>query len=246
MAGIFSFFALRMRTTPSGRDKPVQRAEAQSSGDQRLQKFSLSGFDNTGNRFWNLQGETAKIDPSQTAFLDDNVTLKLKDGTLIRTDKVLWSQQEGFLKTRSKVYVHHASAKITGMGAYGRPADNIIQLNHDIEMLINAETHLWCDGPMKIFYNENKMVFYRKVHVKDASGHLWANRMDVFFDQKTNQILQIVAVGDVRIERAGDTTRSRRAYYDPKTGSVRLEGSPEITLQREGGGFLEAERSEGN
>ena len=100
-------------------------------------------------------------------------------------------------------------------------------------MVIHPATHLTCQGPMKIFYKENKMTFYRHVRVEDERGVLKANRMDVLFDPVEKKIDQIIAVGNVTIERGTDITHSQRAIYSLVTGSVRLEGNPEITLHKE-------------
>ena len=76
------------------------------------------------------------------------------------------------------------------------------------------------------------MILYRKVKVVDERGSVTANRMDVFFDPDQKKAKEIIAIGNVLIEREGDTTRSKRAIYLPATGAVRLEGSPEITLHK--------------
>jgi LPS export ABC transporter protein LptC len=219
----------------------VERAEIiSSSSDQELQKFSLSGFDEKGKKFWNLEGDAAKIDPSQTVFLEENVTLKLRDDTVIKTDQLQWSQDRGILKTNAFVRVDHSNAKVTGTGAFGRPNEGFVQLNRKIEMIIDSTTTVTCDGPMKIYYNDDKMVFYRNVKVVDQRGVLRAKRMDVFFDSDKKQVDRIVAIGDVKIERGTDTTHSKRAIYSLLTGSVRLEGSPEITLHKSSESLLHA------
>jgi lipopolysaccharide export system protein LptA len=122
----------------------------------------------------------------------------------------------------------------------GRLNDSFIQLNRDIEMLINRSTLLTCDGPLKIFYKENRMVFYRKVKVVDDRGVLKANRMDVLFDPEQKKVSQIIAIGNVIIERGTDITHSQRAIYSLATGSVRLEGNPEITMHKESSKILDA------
>ncbi len=219
---------------------PARTDLVRSSRDQQLEKFSLAGFDDTGESNWKLEGETAKIDPGQTVFLDQNVTLKLRDNTIIRTDHVQWSQGGGTLRTDSIVTVEHENATVRGHGAYGRPNDGFIQLNREIEMLINRSTKLTCLGPLKIFYNQNLMTFYRKVKVVDAKGTLSANRMDVTFDPDSRKIKEITAIGGVVIERGLDVSRSKRAIYSVDTGSVRLEGNPEISLHQKTGGLLDA------
>ncbi|MGH7198324.1 MAG: LPS export ABC transporter periplasmic protein LptC [Candidatus Omnitrophota bacterium] len=211
-----------------------------SSADQKLQKFNLTGFDEKGNKFWNLRGDVAKIDVGQTVYLDENVTLKVGEGTTIRTDRVQWSQESGKLVTEAAVTVDHENAKVKGMGAVGRLNDHFIQLNRQIEMVVSGATRLTCDGPLKIFYDEDKMIFYRNVKVVDERGTLTAKRMDVLFDPEAKKVRQIVAIGDVMIQRGTDTTRSRRAIYTLATGSVRLEGSPHITLHKESQKFLDA------
>lgn len=220
-------------------EAPGRQELLKSSHDQQLQKFSLTGFDEKGKTFWNLEGDAAKIDPSQTVFLDQNVTLKLRDNTVVKTDHVQWSQEGGMLKTNALVFVDHQTLKIKGVGAVGRPNDSFIQLNRNIEMIINQTTRLTCDGPMKVFYKENKLIFYRHVKVVDERGVLKANRMDVYFDPDQKKVTQIVAMGNVVIERGSDTTRSQRCIYSLTTGSIRLEGNPEITLHKESTSLLD-------
>ncbi len=218
---------------------PDRAALVQSSRDQQLKKFSLIGFDETGKSNWKLEGDTAKIDPGQSIYLDQNVTLNLRDNTRVRTDHVQWSQDGGTMRTDALVYVDHQNAKVKGRGAFGRPNDGFIQLNRDITMTINATTDLVCQGPLKIFYNLNTMSFFRKVKVTDPRGVLSANRMDVKFETDQKSIKEIMATGNVVIERGNDTTHSSRAIYTVENGSIRLEGNPEITLRKGAGGILD-------
>jgi lipopolysaccharide export system protein LptA len=233
------FTANQRHTQEAARRQILRKPLIEASADQQLEKFSLTGFDDRGKKAWNLEGDAAKIDSGQTVFLEQNVTLKLQDNTVIRTDHVQWSQDAGSLKTDSRVFVDHQTAKIEGIGAIGRMKDSFIQLNRKIEMIINESTRLVCEGPLKIFYKENRMIFYRKVKVTDARGVLTSDRMDVFFDSADKKVKQIVAIGHVVIVRGTDTTRSQRAIYTPSTGAIRLEGNPEVTLHKESKGLLD-------
>ena len=219
--------------------EPARTELVQSSQDQKLQKFNLTGFDEKGKSHWNLEGDSAKIDPGHVVFLDQNVTLRLQDNTVIKSDHVQWSQDGGTLHTDAWVTVDHENAKVKGRGAYGRPNEGFIQLDRDITMIMKDTTQLTCLGPMKIFYNRNLMYFFRNVKVVDQRGTLSANRMNVTFDPDTRKIREITAIGNVVIERGSDTTHSRRAIYSMETGSVRLEGNPEITLHKTGGSILD-------
>lgn len=229
------------RLISGSKKKSVQKVSIErqeiinSSQDQGLQKFSLTGFDEGGKSFWNLEGDKAKINLDQTVTLQENVTLKLKDDTIVKTDYVEWSQNNSVLKTNAPVFVDHKDAKIKGRGAIGRPNESFIQLNRQIDMMISGKTHVTCRGPMKVYYKEDRIILYRDVKVEDARGVLKARRMDVFFDSTQNKVDHIIAIGDVVIERDSDTTRSDKAVYNMATGSVRLEGSPEVTLHRQKG-----------
>ena len=63
--------------------------------------------------------------------------------------------------------------------------------------------------------------------------------MDVLFDSTKKKVQEIIAIGNVVIERGTDTTHSQRAIYSMDTGSVRLEGNPEITLHKGEGNILD-------
>lgn len=233
LAAVWALWTREQKVRQSEEASRRSRAELIRSGrDQRLHKFSLVGFNDAGKKFWKLEGDTAKIDPGQTIFLDQNVVLRLKDDTVIHTDKVRWSPDNATMTTDAPVRVDHEKTVITGRGATGRPNDGFVQLNHDVEMRIHETATVTCLGPMKIFYNQDKMIFLRKVKVKDQRGTLTATRMDVFFDSRKREVNRIVAIGNVVIERGSDTTHSHRAIYLPANGSIRLEGNPEITLHK--------------
>ncbi len=241
LAASFVFFVFqgaREHKKPHVKVRKTREPATLKSQDQRLQKFSLTGFDGKGKVFWKLEGDTANIDPTQKIFLEKNVTLRLKENTTVRTEWVRWSPDNQTLKTDALVYVDHESVKVRGTGAVGRPSENFIQLNRYIQMWINEKTQLDCVGPMKIYYNQNKMIFYRNVRVTDVKGSVTARRMDVFFDPDQKKVKQIVAIGQVKIERGGDTTRSDRAIYTVADNSVRLEGNPEITLHKNSMGLV--------
>ncbi len=239
IAGTFLFFGREGQGLKPARPAASRAEMVSESQNQRLQKFSLTGFDEKGKKFWNLEGDAAKIDPGQTVYLDQNVTLKLKDDTVVKTNHVQWSQNGGLLKTDAEVFVDHQNVKVHGTGAIGRPNESFIQLNHHIQMVINPSTHLECLGPMKVYYKENKMIFYRNVKVTDPRGVLTAKRMEVLFDSAEKKVNKIIASGSVVIQRGTDTTHSARAIYTLATGSVRLEGSPEITLHKGSSNILD-------
>ena len=105
IAGAVFYYYNNLKSDRSGSRflDPARSAMVRASHDQELQKFSLSGFDDTGKSNWKLEGESAKIDPGQTIFLNENVTLRLRDNTIIRTDHVQWSQDGGTMRTDQRL-----------------------------------------------------------------------------------------------------------------------------------------------
>ena len=208
--------------------------------NQKLQKFNLKGFDEKGKLFWHLEGDTAKIEPGQVVYLDENVTFRFEGNTIVRTDHVQWSPQTSTLTTKEPVYVIHENAEMQGIGAIGKPKENFVQINRDIQMVINEKTKLTCDGPLKLYSKENKCIFYRKVKIVDERGTLESSRMDVIFDPETKKVTQVLARGNVVIRRGEDVTRSDRATYTVATGAVRLEGNPDLTFHKATASMLDA------
>ncbi len=212
---------------------PFDAASREESGRQELQQFALAGYDNQGQKFWNLKGDVAKINTDRTVFLDQNVSLELENNTTIEADHVEFSQEKGILRTNAPVFISHQNAKIRGIGAIGKLNEKFVQIQREIDMVISDTTHLVCRGPMKIYYDQNKIIFYRDVKVTDEKGTLAAQRMDVFMDPEQKKVSEIHARGDVVITRGGSVTHSDRAIYTVATGSVKLEGSPKILLQKD-------------
>lgn len=201
--------------------------------DQVIEHFVLEGFDNDGNRAWELVGDSAHIDEEQDVFIEKNVVLTLQETTLIRTDKVLWQNKKSQFLTNQQVKVHHDQVQISGIGALGRMDQKFVQINQNVRMLINAGTIVTCQGPLRILQSENRIVLYRDVWILDERGAVSADRMDAYYDAEARQIIAVVAKGNVRVSRGEDVTYSDTAIYNARTGSVKLEGAPEIDIRSE-------------
>lgn len=201
--------------------------------DQVIEHFVLEGFDDNGNRIWELVGDSAHIDEQQDVFIEKNVVLTLQESTKIRTDKVLWQNKKSQFVTNQSVKVHHDQVEITGSGALGRMDQKFVQINQNIRMLINAGTIITCRGPLRIHQSENRIVLYRDVWILDERGAVSSDRMDAYYDTEARQVIAVIARGNVRVSRGEDVTYSDTAIYDARTGSVKLEGAPEIDIRSE-------------
>jgi len=92
----------------------------------------------------------------------------------------------------------------------------------------------------EVDYAKNMAEFRDNVHVKDASGDMWADKMIVNFDRNTRQINSIIATGKKVITDAhGKRSESRKAVYTASDGKIVLTGNPFIS---DGGNTYAAEK----
>jgi len=237
----FIFFALILSVvgalayaTMSGSWSLNSKGAGPDEGDreaQIIERFELEGFGDDGERAWRLQGDRAHVKDGGDVFIERDVELNLAGGTDIFADKVYWQNTRSRFLTNRPVKIEHEGIGIEGRGALGRLERQFVQINQDIRMIINSGTIVTSRGPMKIYRDENRVVLYRDVWILDEQGSVSADRMDGFFDPEARKIIAIVAKGDVRISRGEDVTYSEVAIYDNRTGSVRLEGSPQIDIR---------------
>ncbi len=213
--------------------RPAVYAEA--DGDpkgQVIEHFELEGFDDEGNASWRLVGDSAVVSSATDVFIEKDVVLTMLGGAIIRSDKVFWQNSKTRFVTSQPVKVLHRNIEVEGRGAIGKLNQKSIQINQDIRMRIEPDgTLVTCRGPMRILQGESRVTLYHDVTIRDTRGNLVADRMDAFFDPDTKKIVMITASGNVRITRGEDISVADKAIYDTRTGSIRLEGMPEISIR---------------
>lgn len=206
-------------------------AEADPRG-QVIEHFELEGYDDEGNASWRLVGDAAHVSSATDVFIEKDVVLTMLGGAIVRSDKVFWQNSKTRFVTSQPVKVMHRNIEVEGRGAIGKLNQKSIQINQDIRMTIEPDgTVVTCRGPMRILQGESKVTLYHDVRIRDDRGDLAADRMDAFFDPDTKKIVAITASGRVRITRGEDVSVANKAIYDTRTGSVRLEGMPEISIR---------------
>ena len=106
---------------------------------------------------------------------------------------------------------------------------------------------------MEIIDADKQAVFRGKVDAVRGDQHIRSDIMTVFYAEvkqpdgtSKSQASKLDATGNVIIERDQDTTHSKRAIYSVDTGSIRLEGNPEITLNQGGRGLADLSLNNGH
>lgn len=229
-----SAFLFLMASRPQAPD-PAPSADAGDPKGQTVEHFELEGYDDDGSAAWRLVGESARVSPSTDVFIERDVVLTMMGGAIIRSDKVFWQNAKTRFITSQPVRVLHRNLLVEGRGAIGKLDQKSIQINQDIRMRIDPDgTLVTCRGPMRIMQGDSRVTLYHDVRIRDTRGDLASDRMDAYFDRETKKIVTVVASGNVRITKDGDISVADKAIYDTRTGSVRLEGMPEISIRDTG------------
>lgn len=176
--------------------------------------------------------------------LEQDVVATTKSGAKLTTDSLDWQRNSDLVTTSDKVTVEKENMTAVGTGAKAHPNLNQAQMNKDVTVKINTDpkkpgggsTTITCDGPMEIDYNQQLAVFNKNVKaVNEEQGTIYADRMKVYFDFKTKQLIKIVCKGNVKIEKGENTTYSDEAIYMAAEKKVVLLGRPKLLLYTEGG-----------
>jgi len=68
--------------------------------------------------------------------------------------------------------------------------------------------------------------FERNVHLVDAQGDLYADRLVAYVDSQSRRLTYAEAIGSVRIVQGAHVAAGQRAVYEPVGAKVTLLGAP--------------------
>jgi LPS export ABC transporter protein LptC len=221
--------------------------EANISTDQKMMAFSLSGFEKTGKKKWEVQGKSADI-VSEMVNLTDVVAKAYGD----QSDMTLTADKGSFNRATNDAHFE-SNVVVTGDNGTKMTTDALdwknaeqkvvtdkpVEMKSDVKGLKDdgAETKMptiiTCDGPMEIDYGKNYAIFNTNVKVSDERGQLFCDTATAYYDAKTRQVSKIIAKGNVKIVRAGSWTYSDEATYLALEQKIILTGSPKIMMYPE-------------
>ncbi|MDD5072937.1 MAG: LPS export ABC transporter periplasmic protein LptC [Candidatus Omnitrophica bacterium] len=221
--------------------------EAEISGDQKMMAFSLSGFEKTGKKKWEIQGKSADI-VSEVVNLTDIVAKAYGD----QSDMTLTADKGSFDRATNDA---HFESNVVVSGTNGtemktdaldwKNAEQKVVTDKPVVMKSDAKgksvgefatktpTTITCDGPMEIDYGKSYAVFNKNVKVEDERGQVFCDTATAYYDTKTKQVSKIVARGNVKIMREGSWTYSDEAIYLAPEQKVILTGSPKVMIYPE-------------
>jgi len=141
-----------------------------ASSSQQLQGFNLNGYNNTGQKTWDVNGSKADISDANiqitnvdanfygkengnlkadhgtidknngNVHLQDNVVVTADRGTQMTTDTLNWNRDKDLVTTKDPVKIVDQQGVVTGQGLTAHPNLKKAQINHDVKAVMKTDT----------------------------------------------------------------------------------------------------------
>ncbi len=191
----------------------------------------------------NLTAQSGTINQNDgNMHLEKDVVVTTQNGVQMTTDSLNWQRDKDLVSTPDPVTIKDERLTANGTGATAHPSLKTAQMNEDVTVKVNTEANkvngkvvtIICDGPMEIDQAKQQAVFNNNVVAFQGDRQLKADRIELFFDQKSNQIKAMVCIGHVAITMGENTTYAEKAVYTAESQKLILSGRPKLILLTEG------------
>ena len=175
--------------------------------------------------------------------LEDDVVVTTESGTRLSTDYLDWDRKSCQVSTQAAVDIKRDNIVISGLGIKADTNLKSVDLERDISVNIENKKNtivITCLGPLSIDYVKKLAVFHEQVSVDDGQFQISADLMEVSFESADDsvdsvttdmsRIKDIVARGNVKIIRFGNSSFSDEAFYNAATGVITLTGRPRLVI----------------
>jgi LPS export ABC transporter protein LptC len=189
---------------------------------------------------------------SGVVHLENNVVITTASGAKMTTDSLDWDRKQQIVSTLDKVNIQRSDMNLSGEGATGQTALKQMALEKNVRLDIEPQDKkkgkkekivIICDGPLEVDYEKNIAIFNNNVKVETQDLTMDSDRMQVYFTPKkeetkkdqgaavmSSSINKIIAQGNVRILRGGNTSFSQEAIYTAADKRIVLTGRPQIEI----------------
>ena len=206
-----------------------------------------------------LSADKGNFDKTEeTVHLEKNVVITTDSGAKLTTDSMDWDRKKQLIETKDVVNIEKDNITSVAQGATGRPDLNKFNLEKDVRVTIEPassekrrladgnEIIINCDGPLEVDYQNNVAVFNNNVTVDMRDSRIESDIMEVYFSSSGtsrpgstknagmspvgSRVNKIVARGNVRITRGGNTSYSDEAIYSDIDKKITLKGKPKLVI----------------
>ena len=252
-------------------------AAGDSGVQQQLQGFNLNGYNNTGQKTWQVNGDKADITDekikitnvdakfygkengnltSKTGTIDkvngkvhlqDDVVITADRGTKMTTDSLDWNRNKNLITTNDPVKITDDQGVVTGQGMTAHSDLKQASINKNVKAVINTSSGgdgdgdgspdeqkvtITCDGPMTMDQVKMHATFRDNVvAVEQSTGReLYADKMDVWFDEDQKAISKVICKGHVKAVQGGNATYAEEMVYTGDDELLVMTGRPKIVF----------------
>ena len=200
-----------------------------------LEKVKARSY-NTKGTLLDISADEGKFDKrNKNVHLENNVRIVTREGAEIQTESLDWNAQKGEVENSSLCLLEKDNIRARGKGLFAQSGLDTVSLKEDVEVTVTEKpgtlpTVITCEGRLRLNYEKNVAVFNKNVQVTDNRGKIHSDKLEVYFDSETNEILKLIATGNVEIEEEGRFTTTQRAVYDRRAKKLTLTGKPKIVI----------------
>ncbi len=162
-----------------------------------------------------------------------NVKVLNDMGVTLISNSAKWSQNSKEILSDDIVYIEHEKMKARGEGAIANSEEKIAILKKNVEVNIEPDTEVRCDGPLEMRYEENTATFKDNVRVKDKDGKIFADKLIVYFGGDEKKLERVEAEGNVKVQRGKSYTLCEKAVYTESTKHAKLTGRAQVIIDPE-------------
>ncbi|MFA6141815.1 MAG: LPS export ABC transporter periplasmic protein LptC [Candidatus Omnitrophota bacterium] len=231
------------KEAPKPVEPPKQAAVETPPADfvkHKVMSFDLEGLNDNGSKKWDVKGESAEAIAENQVQLNNVVANSYgeNDQATISANKGIYDKVNNSVRLEENV---KATIENTGqnqapdiMNFSGLTNSSPDPKEQKVDKGKKTRTQITCDGEAQFNYEKNLAYFNKNVKVVNEEGYINADKITVDLDPVTKKVYQIVAEGNVKIQRGENTTYSNKATYVEADKKIILEGQPRLVIYQEG------------
>ena len=172
---------------------------------EKINIKNLKAVYHEGDTVFTIFADRAVYDKkTQDIELEDNIIGKTSDGGELITDYAKWHAKTEEITTESYVIVKRENMECIGKGLITKPRLKWVAFRKEVEVDIKPDRKIICDGPFEIDHEKSVAIFNKNVKISDKESDTFADRLTVYLDPVTNEIIEAVTEGNVKVVHRGD------------------------------------------
>ena len=225
---------------PTAPKPPAAEAAVIDSVKHKVMSFDLEGLNDNGSKKWDVKGESAEAVTENQVQLNHIVANSYGQNSqaTITANKGTYDKSKNNVRLEENVQAtienvgEDSAADVMNFSGLVNDSPGVKKVKVDKEK--KTKTMITCDGEAQFNYEKNLAYFNKNVKVVNEEGYIDADKITVNLDPATKKVYQIVAEGNVKIQRGEDITYSDKATYVESEKKIVLEGRPKLIIFQEG------------